>query len=153
MKGFIVILLLFMIAGCSKTPTLSGVNGVKADKISYQGKITDVKYERKSSFMEDLGVFIVGDLIGSQLGGGDGSVLLGVVGGVLASDHYEKNLADEYTELNVLANGHNYAVHIKGHLELKVGRAVKVSIEDEKISGILLLENKNQSFPALPSTN
>jgi uncharacterized protein YcfJ len=140
MKIFVKVLLVFMIVGCSKTPTLPGINGIKSNKTSYQGKITNIKYERKSSFAEDFGAFVVGDIIGSQFGQGAGNHILGAIGGVLASDYYEKNLANMYTKLNILSNGQNYLVYIKGHLKLKVGRAVKISIDDEKISGISLLK-------------
>jgi hypothetical protein len=99
-----------------------------------------IKYERKSSFSEDFGAFVVGDIIVSQFGQGAGNHILGAIGGVLASDYYEKNLANMYTKLNILSNGHTYLVYIKCQLKLKTGRAVKISIDDEKISGISLLK-------------
>jgi outer membrane lipoprotein SlyB len=71
-----------MVIGCASTPTLSHINQNMKMKITYQGKITSVKYERKSSFMDYIGTFIVGDTIGSQIGGGDSKFITGMIGGL-----------------------------------------------------------------------
>jgi outer membrane lipoprotein SlyB len=141
MKNYIVgLLLAFFIIGCASTPTLSHINQNMKMKTTYHGKITSVKYERKSSFIEDFGTFLDDDIIGSQLGVGDGKFITGIIGGVVASEVYEKNFADEYTMLTILSNGHTYPVYIKGHILLESGRDVKISIDDDKISGISLVE-------------
>ena len=135
MKKFITALLLaFSIIWCTSTPTLSNINQNMDKETTQQGKITSVKYEKKSSFMEDFGAFMVGDIIGNEVGGD----IAGVIGGVVASEVYEENFADEYTMLTILSNGNTYPVYIKGHLLLKPGRGVKISIDDDKISGIAL---------------
>jgi len=140
MRIFLATLLTFLIIGCGQVPTLSGINGSKQGEMTHTGQITAVSYERKSSLMEDFGTFIVGDIIGEQFGGGEGKDILGTVGGVVASEVYEKNFADEYTKLAIAADGHSYPVYIKGHLNLKPNRNVKISVTDQKITGIDLLK-------------
>jgi hypothetical protein len=70
-------------------------------KTTYQGQITSVEYERKSSFIKDFGVSITGDIIASQLDGGDTKNITGFLGGIIVFEVYENNFADEYTKLTV----------------------------------------------------
>lgn len=142
MKLIYTIVAAILLAGCSATPKLDSVNGVKQGEVVQKGTISSVSYERKSSLIEDFGSFVVGDVIGEQFGGGNGKDILGIVGGTITSEIYEQKFADEYTKLNVRTAKGDYPVYIKGHLKLNVGDEVNISISDNKITGISLIDKK-----------
>ena len=139
MRLLYIVFIGYFLVACSTTPQLDGINGIKQGEAKHIGEISSVGYERKSSLIEDFGSFVTGNVVGEQFGGGDGKEILGIVGGVAASEIYEQNFADVHTKLNIVSNGNSYPVYIKGHLNLKIGDKVKISVTDNKITGIDLL--------------
>ena len=136
-KTLFVLFISYCLTSCNSTPVLTETH--LANGQSHTGVIDSFSYERKSTEWEELGSFIVGDYIGEQFGGGSGSVVLGIAGGFTAEHLYEQNYANYYTKLIISAdNGLNYPVYIKGKLQITEGEKVKISVKDNRITGISL---------------